>query len=247
MKIKFEARPEAIELDPQAAAVVVVDMQNAFTAKGGVFDLAGLDISHGAQVTGVIGRILEGARAAGITVVYLQMGYQKDLCDSGGPDSPNWHKELALVLMRIIPEMKERPLTEGTWDFAIVDELKPHPEDLVVVKSRYSGFASTKLDSLLRARNIRHLFFTGIATNVCVESTLRDAFFLDYWPVLITDATMQAGPALLKDATIHNVENHFGWTLTSQAFLKSLNLRAFPGSAGVSPAVLCVPLGTQRE
>ena len=118
--------------------------------------------------------------------------------------------------------MPRRPLTEGTWDLAIVDELKPHPGDLVVVKSRYSGFAGTNLDSLLRTRHIRYLFFAGLAANVCVESTLRDAYFLDYWPVLITDATMQAGPAFLKEATVHNVENHFGWTLSSEEFLRGV-------------------------
>jgi ureidoacrylate peracid hydrolase len=222
MNVRFNSRPEAIELDLQSAAIVIVDMQNAFTAKGGVFDLAGLDVSHSAQVIRVVRQVLDGARESGVKVVYLQMGYHGDLSDSGGPDSPNWHKELALLLMRNRPEVQGKLLTEGTWDFAIVDELKPHPGDLVVVKSRYSGFAGTKLDSLLRTRHIRYLIFAGIATNVCVESTLRDAFFLDYWPILITDATMQAGPAFLKEATIHNVENHFGWTLTSEEFLRSL-------------------------
>jgi ureidoacrylate peracid hydrolase len=232
MDVRFDSRPEAIELDLKSAAVVIVDMQNAFTAKGGVFDLAGLDISHAAQVIGVIRRLLEGVRETGIQVVYLQMGYDENLSDSGGPDSPNWHKELALLLMRNRPEVQGKLLTQGTWDFAIVDELKPHRGDLVVVKSRYSGFAGTKLDSLLRTRHIRHLFFAGIATNVCVESTLRDAFFLDYWPILITDATMQAGPAFLKEATIQNVENHFGWTLTSEEFLKSLKskIKASPAT-----------------
>jgi ureidoacrylate peracid hydrolase len=223
MNIRFDSRPEPIELDLQSAALLIVDMQNAFTAKGGVFDLAGLDVSQAAQVIGVIRRVLDGAREARMQVVYLQMGYQEDLSDSGGRGSPNWHKELALLLMRKRSDLQAKPLTEGTWDFEIVDELKPQPGDLVVVKTRYSGFAGTKLDSLLRTRNIRFLFFAGIATNVCVESTLRDAFFLDYWPFLITDATMQAGPAFLKDATIQNVETHFGWTLTSDEFLKQLN------------------------
>lgn len=222
MRIRFDARPESVELDPQHAALVIVDMQNAFTAQGGVFDKAGLDVSPAAQVITVIRRLVEPARRAGVKIVYLQMGYREDLSDSGGPDSPNWQKELALVLMRKLPEFQEKPLIAGTWDFAIVDELKPRPGDLVVVKTRYSGFAGTQLDSLLRSRNIRFLFFAGIATNVCVESTLRDAFFLEYWPLLIKDATMQAGPAFLKDATIHNVENHFGWTLTSEEFLKPL-------------------------
>jgi ureidoacrylate peracid hydrolase len=232
MKTRFDTRPEAIEIDLRSAGLVVVDMQNAFTSKGGVFDLAGIDISQTARVIDVIGRTVRSSRKAGIPVIYLQMGFKPDLSDSGGPDSPNWHKELALLLMRNRPELKGKLLTKGTWDFEIVDELKPYPGDLVVVKSRYSGFAGTQLDSLLRARQIRFLFFTGVAANVCVESTLRDAFFLDYWPILITDATTQAGPAFLQQATVQNVENHFGWTLTSQEFLETLERSRDAETAG---------------
>ncbi len=228
MKARLSTRPEELELELKSAALVIVDMQNAFAAKGGVFDLAGIDISHAAQIISVIRGILECSREAGIQVVYLQMGYKEDLSDSGGPDSPNRQKELALVLMRQRPELKGKLLTKDSWDFEIVDELKPRPGELVVVKSRYSGFAGTQLDSFLRARNIRYLFFTGMATNVCVESTLRDAYFLDYWPILITDATMQAGPPLLQQATVQNVENHFGWTLLSQDFVRSLKKTCEP-------------------
>jgi len=222
MKTNFNTLPEAIEIDLQYSALVIVDMQNAFAARGGVFDLAGVDISKTAEVIDVIERTLDGARKAGIKIIYLQMGYKADLSDSGGPDSANWHKEFALLLMRKRPELKGKILTEGTWDFAIVEELKPHPEDIVVKKSRYSGFIGTQLDSILRGAQIRYLFFAGMATNVCVESTLRDAFVRDYWPILITDATMQAGPEFLQQAAIQNVENHFGWTLTAQEFLKSV-------------------------
>jgi len=222
MKVRINTRPEELELDLQSAAFVIVDMQNAFAANGGVFDMAGVDISQAAPTISVIQRILGCAREARVKVVYLQMGYEEDLSDSGGSGSPNWHKEFALVLMRQHPELKGKLLTKGSWDFAIVDELKPRPEDSVVVKSRYSGFSGTQLDSLLRAGHIQYLFFAGMATNVCVESTLRDAFCLDFWPILITDATMQAGPALLQQATIQNVENHFGWTLSSHEFLRSL-------------------------
>ena len=220
--LTLPTKPEAITADPERSAVMVVDMQNAFASKGGMFDLSGVDISGARRVIAVLQKILDGAREAGMQIVYLQMGYDARLTTSGGPDSPNWHKEIALRLMRSRPEAEGKVLVEGSWDFAIVDELKPKAEDLVVVKSRYSGFAGTKLDSLLRSRQIRFLFFAGIAANVCVESTLRDAYFLDYWPILITDATMQAGPDFLKDATIHNVENHFGWTLTSENFIGGL-------------------------
>jgi ureidoacrylate peracid hydrolase len=217
---KLNARPEAIEIDLRRAAVIVVDMQNAFASKGGMLDIAGVDISCAAAVVQNIKGVLKVARHAEIPVVYLQMGYKVDLSNSGGPASPNFHKELALHLMSCRPELKGKLLTEGTWDFQIVDELTPQPGDLVVVKTRYSGFAGTTLDSQLRTRGIRYLFMAGIATNVCVESTLRDAYFLDYWPILIADGTMQAGPRSLQEATVFNVESFFGWTTTVEDFTK---------------------------
>ncbi|HSA92400.1 MAG TPA: isochorismatase family protein [Terriglobales bacterium] len=215
-------RPEPIEVDFARSAVIVVDMQNAFASRGGLLDLAGVDIAGAPRVVHTIGAVLDSARAAGIPVVYLQMGYKPDLSNSGGPNSPNWHKELALRLMDRQAQLKGKLLTEGTWDFAIVEELAPHPVDLVVVKTRYSGFAGTSLDSQLRTRGVRHVFLCGITTNVCVESTLRDAYFLDYWPILVTDGAMPAGPAAAHEATLFNVENFFGWTLRSEEFLAAV-------------------------
>jgi ureidoacrylate peracid hydrolase len=216
---KLEAKPEPVEVDLSQSAVVVVDMQNAFASKDGMLDIAGADLSGAPAVVDVIGRILLGARRAQIPIVYLQMGYKADLSDSGGPESPNWHKELGIRMMKSRPELKGKLVTEGTWDFAIVDELAPQPSDIVIVKTRYSGFSRTGLDAELRGRGVRYLFFTGIATNVCVESTLRDAFFLDYWPILITDASMAAGPPAVQEATLFNIESYFGWTIPSSEFL----------------------------
>jgi ureidoacrylate peracid hydrolase len=218
----LKAKPEPVEIDFRKSAVVVVDMQNAFATKGGMLDIAGADISGAAQVVKTIRGVVDGARRAGLPIVYLQMGYKPDLSNSGGPNSPNWHKELAMHLMKCRPELKGKLLTEGTWDFAMVDDLRPQPEDLVIVKTRYSGFAGTTLDSQLRMRGIQYLFMTGIATNVCVESTLRHAYFLDYWPILIVDGAMQAGPPALQEATVFNVESFFGWTVRSEEFLAAV-------------------------
>jgi ureidoacrylate peracid hydrolase len=215
----LQAKPEPVEVDLSQSAVVVVDMQNAFATKNGMLDIAGADLSGAPRVVNVIGEVLSSARRAGIPIVYLQMGYKADLSDSGGPESPNWHKELGIRLMNCRPELKGKLVTEGTWDFAIVDELSPQSGDMVIVKTRYSGFARTALDAKLQAHGIRYLFFTGIATNVCVESTLRDAFFLDYWPILITDACMAAGPPSVQEATLFNIESYFGWTIPSNEFL----------------------------
>jgi ureidoacrylate peracid hydrolase len=216
------SRPEPLDVDLAKAAVVVVDMQNAFASKGGMLDLAGVDLAPAAGVVRSIQRIVAAARACRMPVVYLQVGYKPDLSNSGGDASPNPRKELALCMMRSRPELKGKLLIEGTWDFAIVDELKPEPGDIVIVKARYSGFAGTTLESMLRVLGIRYLFFVGIATNVCVESTLRDAYFRDFWPILVTDAAMQAGPPAAHDATIFNVESFFGWTLTVEKFVECL-------------------------
>jgi ureidoacrylate peracid hydrolase len=220
--LKLEAKPGPVEVELAKSAVVVVDMQNAFASRGGMLDIAGVDISGASRVVSSIKTMLDAARRVNVPVVYVQMGYKPDLSNSGGPNSPNWHKELAMNLMNCKPELKGKLLTEGTWDFEIVEELKPEPGDLVVIKTRYSGFAGTTLDSQLRTRGIRYLFFVGIATNVCVESTLRDAYFQDYWPILIADGAMQAGPASLHEATLFNVENFFGWTIHADEFVKAM-------------------------
>src|SRR5947199_7866549 len=220
--LKLDSKPEPIEVELTKCAVVVVDMQNAFASKGGMLDLAGVDISNAPRVVSSIKTVVNAARQVSVPIVYVQMGYKPDLSNSGGPHSPNWHKELAMHLMRCRPELKGKLLPEGTWDFAIVEDLNPEPGDLVVIKTRYSGFAGTTLDSQLRTRGIRYLFFVGIATNVCVESTLRDAYFQDYWPILIADGAMPAGPATLHEATLFNVEHLFGRTSRAAEFGRSI-------------------------
>jgi ureidoacrylate peracid hydrolase len=223
---ELNAKPEAIAVDFDRAAIVAVDMQNAFASKGGMLDIAGADLSDAQRVVRAIRAVLAAARRAEMPVVYLQMGYKPDLSNSGGPNSPNWHKELAMHLMNKRPELKGKLLTEGTWDFAIVDELAPEEGDLVIIKTRYSGFAGTTLDSQLRVRGIRYLFFAGIATNVCVESTLRDAYFQDYWPILLRDGSMPAGNASVQEATLYNVESFFGWSAKSEDLIAILESRA---------------------
>jgi ureidoacrylate peracid hydrolase len=220
--MKLDAKPEPVDVDFARSAIVVVDMQNAFVNKGGTLDLAGVDLSDASRVVRVIRGVLDAARPAGVPVVYLQVGYKPDLSNAGGPRSPNYYKATAMHLMCARPELKGKLLTEGSWDFAVVDELAPQPGDIVVTKTRYSGFAGTTLDSQLRVRGIQYLFFTGIATNVCVESTLRDAYFLDYWPILLADATMAAGDRSVYEASLFNVESFFGWTLKSERLQASL-------------------------
>ena len=212
------ARPEALRLSPRDTAVVVVDMQNAYASKGGYLDLAGFDIEGARGVIERIVRVLDTARGAGLPVIFFQNGWDADYVEAGGEGSPNFHKSNALKTMRARPELDGKLLARGGWDYELVEALAPKPGDLRLHKTRYSGFFNSQLDSTLRSRGVRNIVFVGIATNVCVESTLRDGFMLEYFGVMLEDACHQAGPEFLQAATVFNVETFFGWVSTTADF-----------------------------
>jgi ureidoacrylate peracid hydrolase len=216
--VTLPARPEAIPIVPSQTALIVVDMQNAYASPGGYLELAGFDIGDTATVIEKVRLAVEAARAAGVQVVFFQNGWDADYVEAGGPGSPNWWKSNALKTMRERPELQGKLLAKGTWDYALVDALKPQKGDIVIAKPRYSAFYNTPLDSMLRARGIKNLAFCGVATNVCVESTLRDGFFLEYFGILLEDATHQAGPDYLQAASVYNVETFFGWVSNTADF-----------------------------
>ena len=218
----IDAQPEPLAFDPGASALIVVDMQNAYASPGGYLDQAGFDISGARDTLGNIQRALAAARAAGMQVVFLQNGWDPQYMEAGGPGSPNFHKSNALKTMKRKPELAGQLLARGSWDYALVDALQPQAGELVVPKTRYSGFFNCPLDSMLRARGVRSLFFCGIATNVCVESTLRDGFFLEYFGTVLADATHQAGPPFAQQAALYNIETFFGWVSSTAAFCAAL-------------------------
>ncbi|MGG8166574.1 pyrimidine utilization protein B [Klebsiella aerogenes] len=224
--ITLPARPESLTLSPQHSALIVVDMQNAYASQGGYLDLAGFDVSATRPVIDNINLAVAAARAAGMLIIWFQNGWDEQYVEAGGPGSPNYHKSNALKTMRQRPELQGKLLAKGGWDYQLVDELRPRDGDIILPKPRYSGFFNTPLDSILRSRGIRHLVFTGIATNVCVESTLRDGFFLEYFGVVLEDATHQAGPAFAQQAALFNIETFFGWVSDVGSFC-----RAMEGSA----------------
>lgn len=209
--VVLPARPEAIRVDAATTAVIVVDMQNAYASKGGYVDEAGFDVGPAASVIPKIAEVIVTARAAGMPVVFLQNGWDPDYVEAGTPLSPNWHKSNALKTMRSRPALAGKFLARGGWDYDLVDSLNVRDGDLRVHKPRYSAFFNSQLDSVLRARGIRTLIFTGIATNVCVESTLRDGFHLEYFGVLLEDAVHHLGPDFIREASLYNVEKFFGW------------------------------------
>lgn len=218
MNVTLPAQPEALPITLVETALIVVDMQNAYASPGGYLDLAGFDISGADAAIVNVQAAIAAARTVGMQIVFFQNGWDANYQEAGGPGSPNWHKSNALKTMRARPELQGKLLAKGTWDYALIDALKPEPGDIIIEKPRYSAFFNTALDSMLRARGIRNLVFTGIATNVCVESTLRDGFFLEYFGVVLHDATHHAGPDFIKQASLYNIEKFFGWVSTTADF-----------------------------
>ena len=226
--VTLPARPEPIRVDADETAILVVDMQNAYASAGGYLDLAGFDIGGAGRVIAQSAKVLDAARAAGLPIIYFQNGWDPEYVEAGGPGSPNWHKSNALRTMRARPELRGKLLARGGWDHALVEGLAPKPGDIRLHKTRYSGFFNSQLDSVLRARGIRNIVFLGIATNVCVESTLRDGFHLEYFGIMLEDATHQAGPDFLQQAAVYNVEKFFGWVSTVADFCGAFGQIAEP-------------------
>ena len=228
-RITLDARPEPIELDTAHSAVIVVDMQNDFGAKGGMFDRAGIDISGIQNVVPPTARVLTAARQAGIRVVYLKMGYRTDLSDLGSPDSVNRQRHMRLKVgerVRAPDGSDSRILVRDTWNTAIVDELRPGDDDLVLWKTRFSGFYQTSLHEELQRFACRHLIVTGCTTSICVESTVRDAMFRDYLPVLLSDCMSEPiGAGLSRsnhEASLLSTEVLLGWISSSERFIRAL-------------------------
>ena len=214
---KLSAKPEPIHLAKESSAVIVNDMQNAFCSKGGYLDRIGFNIDDAEAVIEAVARVLKAARHVGLPVFHSQNGFYPDLRDVP-VDSPWWYKSPALKLARERPELSDEVMIEGTWDYEFVERVAPIGGELIIRKSRPSCFAGTNLDQQLRARGVNTIIVLGIASNVGVEWTLREALSHEYFGVMVHDATMPAGSRQIHDAVLFNIEQFVGWTTTCAEF-----------------------------
>lgn len=228
--VTLAARPAPLTLDTATAAVLVVDMQNDFGSPGGMFDRAGVDIGGIRRAIPPTARALEVARQAGLPVIYLKMGYRPDLSDLGAEGSVNRMRHLQFGVGQRMPApdgSEGRILIRGTWNTEIVDELTAQPGDLVLYKTRYSGFYATDLHERLGAMAVKQLIVTGCTTSVCVESTVRDAMFRDYDCVLLADCLSEPiGDGLARsnhDASLLAAETIFGWVSSSAELARAIS------------------------
>jgi len=228
--VTIDAKPGPIAIQTAKTAVIVVDMQNDFGTKGGMFDLAGIDISMIQKAVNPTAKVLAAARENGLRIIYLKMGYHPDLSDLGTADSVNRIRHVQSMhvgkTVRAPDGTESRILVRDTWNTDIVAALKPEPGDVVIYKTRFSGFYETELHSILKGLGIKHLIITGCTTSVCVESTIRDAMFRDYHPVLLADCTAEpigyGLPRSNHEASLLTIQVLLGWVSNSNEFIKAL-------------------------
>jgi nicotinamidase-related amidase len=174
-------------------ALLVIDMQRDFCAPGGYADLAGLDVSLLRAPIPVLQRLLAAARELGLLVIHTREGHRADLSDL--TECKRMRAANAGAAIGTQGPLG-RLLVRGEYGHDLIDELQPLTGEPVVDKPGYSAFASTDLDLLLRNRGIKALVVTGVTTEVCVSSTLRDAVERGYACTLVSDACASPYPEL---------------------------------------------------
>jgi len=220
--ITLNAGPEAVSLERARSALVIVDMQNAFLRPEGYFGMLGVDLEGVPSVIDRCRRLADACRKNTIQVIYLKMVYPGETERSKIVDTPFFYKSKTFRLAKDQSDIVKRLPLEGSWGANIIDELTPRSDDLIIVKERHDGFIDTNFQTHLLQKGINSLIFAGTATNVCVESTLRHAAALDYFAILVADATSPLGSHELQKATISNVKASFGWVTDTQSVLAAL-------------------------
>ena len=189
---------------PTHTALLVVDMQNDFCAPGGMMDNEGLDLTAVQALTQRLPELIDVARAAGVLVTFVRNVYTTDA---------NWYLSdvwLEQAQRRRVGSYIERPVcSPGSWNGDFCGEVRPREGDPVITKHRFSAFHNTDLNLVLRSHGVRSVVLTGVATNVCVETTARDAFMNDYYVVFVKDGSATYSEAE-HAATLATIDRYFG-------------------------------------
>jgi len=197
------------KVDPRHTALVIIDMQNDFIDDEGLIAREGRDVSQAQEMAKHLPELIKAARAAGVFVIFVRNVYTSE---------QNFY--LSDVWLEQAARKRNGGYTRipvcaaGSWGGDFYGEVKPEPHDPIVTKHRYSAFYNTDLDTILRANGIRTVVFTGVVTNVCVETSAREAFVRDYYVVVANDGTAAYSQAD-HDMTLKNIDRFFGETASS--------------------------------
>ena len=195
-------------IQTERTALVVIDMQNGFCDPEGSAAKTGFDISMCRAAIEPCQRLIEGARASEIPIIFTRLVWRADYRDGG------------VVTESILPGLVEANCcAAGTPDAELIPEMVPRPEDFVIDKNRYSAFYGTPLASILSSLDVRNLVLCGVTTNICVETTARDASQRDYRTVVVGDATGEIAPERHQWA-LETLGTRFGWVVGHQEVLK---------------------------
>jgi nicotinamidase-related amidase len=225
--VRIVCEPQAVTVDLRRTAIIVIDMQNDFCAKGGWVDHLGADYTPDRAPIEPLQRLLPVLREAGVPVIWVNWGNRPDLANMP-PNQIHLYKPkgAGIGLGDPLPGHGAPVLQKDSWAAAVVDELEQEPQDIKVDKYRISGFWDTPLDSILRNLGIRSILFTGVNTDQCVMHSLTDANFLGYGCLLVSDCCATTSPAFCTEATVWNVKKCFGFVTDSEAVITALRARA---------------------
>jgi ureidoacrylate peracid hydrolase len=191
-------------VQPGHTALFIIDMQKDLCAEGFLCDQAGRDLTATRSIIPNLQKLLAAARQAGVLVCHVGFSTLREHLSDSGP----W-----LSQRRRSTYSSDKLCMDGSEGAETIDELKPQTDEPIIRKHRYSAFKGTNLDLLLRGRDTRTVVTTGVSTNVCVESSLREAFELDYYVCIPSDgvASWDMG---LHEATLQTVNHRYGLVTT---------------------------------
>jgi ureidoacrylate peracid hydrolase len=194
----------AMKLRKKQACLLVIDMQNEFLEEDGT-----IFFHYAAEIVPNVKKLVAACRKASIPVVFTGHVHENPAVD-GGMTAEWW------------PEIKQgKCLIKGSDGAQIYGSLQPRKSDKIVWKHRYSAFYNTDLEIALRGMNVTDLIITGVLTNVCCESTARDAFFRDFRVFFLADATATSEPEF-QVATLKNLAYAFAYVTTTHRILKQI-------------------------